>query len=258
MKTIWHSLLLAFQFFTVLPIHKELPLTRTTITGMFVCLPWIGALMGTIVAAILYSVTQWTASSEVMLAFIVLGLFALWTGGLHLDGFIDMGDAYFSYRDREKRLEILDDPRVGAFGVLSVLFLLMGKFVILYELFVQQKFALWMVIIVPFLTRVGMSFYFLSLKCAKEKGLAYYFRTHIYVTRLNIGMLLSFVLGLVIVLAVTQFSMLPIILVIVLGIALVLFRQFTMRNFGGVSGDLLGASIEGMEVVLWVTLLLCA
>jgi len=214
--------------------------------------------MGTTVAAILYSVTQWTASSEVMLAFIVLGLFALWTGGLHLDGFIDMGDAYFSYRDREKRLEILDDPRVGAFGVLSVLFLLMGKFVILYELFVQQKFALWMVIILPFLTRVGMSFYFLSLKCAKEKGLAYYFRTHIYVARLNIGMLLSFVLGLVIVLAVTQFSMLPIILVIVLGIALVLFRQFTMRNFGGVSGDLLGASIEGMEVVLWVTLLLCA
>ncbi len=258
MKTIWHSLLLAFQFFTVLPVHKELPLTRTTITGMFVCLPWIGALMGTTVAAILYSVTQWTASSEVMLAFIVLGLFALWTGGLHLDGFIDMGDAYFSYRDREKRLEILDDPRVGAFGVLSVLFLLMGKFVILYELFVQQKFALWMVIILPFLTRVGMSFYFLSLKCAKEKGLAYYFRTHIYVARLNIGMLLSFVLGLVIVLAVTQFSMLPIILVIVLGIALVLFRQFTMRNFGGVSGDLLGASIEGMEVVLWVTLLLCA
>ncbi|XRD26588.1 adenosylcobinamide-GDP ribazoletransferase [Lysinibacillus fusiformis] len=52
--------------------------------------------------------------------------------------------------------------------------------------------------------------------------------------------------------------MLPILLVIVLAFALVIFRQFTLRNFGGVSGDLLGASIEGMEVVLWVTLLLCA
>ena len=101
---------------------------------MFACLPWIGALMGTTVAAVLYSLMQWTASSEVMLAFTVIGLFALWTGGLHLDGFIDMGDAYFSYRDREKRLEILDDPRVGAFGVLAVVFLLMGKFVILHEL----------------------------------------------------------------------------------------------------------------------------
>jgi len=48
------------------------------------------------------------------------------------------------------------------------------------------------------------------------------------------------------------------VLLAVLAMALVVFRQFTLRNFGGVSGDLLGASIEGMEVVLWVTLLLCA
>ncbi|CAM5216465.1 Adenosylcobinamide-GDP ribazoletransferase OS=Lysinibacillus sphaericus OX=1421 GN=cobS PE=3 SV=1 [Lysinibacillus sphaericus] len=48
----------------------------------------------------------------------------------------------------------------------------------------------------------------------------------------------------------------PLLLMVVLVIAFVLFRQFTVRNFGGVSGDLLGASIEGMEVVLWVTLLL--
>ncbi len=258
MKTVWHSLQLAFQFFTVLPVHKELPLTRPTITGMFACLPWIGALMGTTVAAVLYGLTQWTASSEVMLAFIIIALFALWTGGLHLDGFIDMGDAYFSYRDRDKRVEILDDPRVGAFGVLSVLFLLMGKFVVLHELFVQHKFALWMVLFVPFLTRVGMSFYFLSLDCSKEKGLAYFFKSHIHASLLKVFMLLSLGIALAVVVIFTQFSLLPIVLVIVLAFALLIFRQFTLRNFGGVSGDLLGASIEGMEVVLWVTLLLCA
>jgi len=47
----------------------------------------------------------------------------------------------------------------------------------------------------------------------------------------------------------------PIVLLVILAIALLVFRHFTLRNFGGVSGDLLGASIEGMEVVLWVTLL---
>lgn len=258
MKNVWYSLLLAFQFFTVLPVHKELPLKRSTITGMFACLPWIGALMGTTVAGVLYSLTQWTASSEVMLAFIVIGLFALWTGGLHLDGFIDMGDAYFSYRDRDKRLEILDDPRVGAFGVLSILFLLFGKFVVLHELFVQHKFALWMVVFIPFLTRVGMSFYFMSLNCSKEKGLAFFFQSHLHAKRLKIMILLFLLLAMPVVLIITKFSMLPIILVLVLALALVIFRQFTLRNFGGVSGDLLGASIEGMEVVLWVTLLLCA
>ncbi|MFJ7839283.1 adenosylcobinamide-GDP ribazoletransferase [Lysinibacillus sphaericus] len=256
MKTIWHSVLLAFQFFTVLPVHKEIPLTKRTITGMFAFLPWIGALMGAVVAAIIYCLTQWTASSEVLLTFMIIGLFALFTGGLHLDGFIDMGDAYFSYRDRDKRLEILDDPRVGAFGVLSVLFLVLGKFVVLHELFVQNNLSLWMLVFIPLLTRVGMSFYFLSLQCSKEKGLAYFFKTHIHHRLLTSLMLLTLLLAYCGVFVVSSFSIVPLLLMVVLVIAFVLFRQFTVRNFGGVSGDLLGASIEGMEVVLWVTLLL--
>jgi len=258
MKTIWHSVLLAFQFFTVLPVHKELPLSKSTITGMFAFLPWVGALMGATVAASIYSLTTWTASSDILLAFVIVGLFALFTGGLHLDGFIDMGDAYFSYRDREKRLEILDDPRVGAFGVMSVLFLVFGKFVVLHELLVQNKLSLWMLVFIPLLIRVGMSFYFLSLKCSKEKGLAYFFKTHINHRALTSFMVITLVVACCCVVFVTGLSMLPFVLLAVLIVAFVLFRQFTLRNFGGVSGDLLGASIEGMEVVLWVTLLLCA
>ncbi|MFJ7666329.1 adenosylcobinamide-GDP ribazoletransferase [Lysinibacillus sp. NPDC097195] len=258
MKTIWHSVLLAFQFFTVLPVHKEIPLSKSTITGMFAFLPWVGALMGAIVAGSIYSLTTWTASSEILLTFVIVGLFALFTGGLHLDGFIDMGDAYFSYRDREKRLEILDDPRVGAFGVMSVLFLVLGKFVVLHELIVQDKFALWMLVFIPLLTRVGMSFYFLSLKCSKEKGLAYFFKTQLNHRTLTCFMLMTLVLAYCTVLVVTGLSILPVVLMAVLIVAFILFRQFTLRNFGGVSGDLLGASIEGMEVVLWLTLLLCA
>jgi len=258
MKNFWQSLLLALQFFTVLPVHKELSLTKGTVTGMFAFLPWIGALMGTATAAVIYSLTEWTASSEILLSFVIIGLFALFTGGLHLDGFIDMGDAYFSYRDREKRLEILDDPRVGAFGVLSVLFLVLGKFVILHELLVQHKFALWMLIFIPLLTRVGMSFYFMSLKCSKEKGLAYFFKSHIKQHVLVGYMLISLIVAYTIVFLIAGFTFVPIVLLAVLAMALVVFRQFTLRNFGGVSGDLLGASIEGMEVVLWVTLLLCA
>jgi len=225
---------------------------------MFAFLPWVGALMGTATAAVIYSLTEWTASSEILLSFVIIGLFALFTGGLHLDGFIDMGDAYFSYRDREKRLEILDDPRVGAFGVLSVLFLVLGKFVILHELLVQHKFALWMLIFIPLLTRVGMSFYFMSLKCSKEKGLAYFFKSHIKQYVLISFMLITLIVAYTIVFLIAGFTFVPIVLLVVLAIALVVFRQFTMRNFGGVSGDLLGASIEGMEVVLWITLLLCA
>lgn len=258
MKNVWHSVLLTFQFFTVLPIHKEIPLTKATITGMFAFLPWVGAIMGSLVAASIYSLTEWTTSSNVLLAFVIVGLFAFFTGGLHLDGFIDMGDAYFSYRDREKRLEILDDPRVGAFGVMSVLFLVVGKFVVLHELLVQDKLALWSLLFIPLMTRIGMGFYFMSLKCSKEKGLAYFFKTNIRSGLLASWMLVTLMIALVGALYMVSFSIVPFVLLAVLAMAFFVFRQFTLRNFGGVSGDLLGASIEGMEVVLWVTLLLCA
>ena len=41
-------------------------------------------------------------------------------GGIHLDGLCDTADALASYAPREKRLEILKDPRAGAFGVIAV------------------------------------------------------------------------------------------------------------------------------------------
>ena len=43
------------------------------------------------------------------------------TGGLHEDGFADMADAVGAHVGRERRLEILKDPRVGVFGALALI-----------------------------------------------------------------------------------------------------------------------------------------
>ncbi|MEG0449292.1 MAG: adenosylcobinamide-GDP ribazoletransferase [Lysinibacillus sp.] len=257
MKTAWHSLLLTLQFFTVVPIHKEFPLTKKSITGMFVFLPWIGAAMGLLGMCSMYALQTYSNSSPLLLAFVLVALFALFTGGLHLDGWIDMSDAFFSYRNVEKRLEILDDPRVGAFGVLSILFLVLGKLVIIHELFLQELMPVWAIVFIPFLTRCGMTFYFMSMKCSKEKGLAYFFKTHIVPKILTVCTFLSLCIAIGIAIFAGGQLAIPFVLVLVLVIGLIVFRQFTLKNFGGVSGDLLGAFIEGMEVLLWLTLLLC-
>lgn len=44
------------------------------------------------------------------------------TGGLHEDGLADTADALGAHATRERKLEILHDPRVGTFGVLAVVF----------------------------------------------------------------------------------------------------------------------------------------
>ena len=43
------------------------------------------------------------------------------TGGFHVDGFLDTCDALHSYQSMEKKQEILKDPHIGAFAVLSLL-----------------------------------------------------------------------------------------------------------------------------------------
>lgn len=51
-------------------------------------------------------------------AALLTALPVLYTGGIHLDGFLDTQDAIHSYGDRERRLQILKDPHVGAFAVI--------------------------------------------------------------------------------------------------------------------------------------------
>jgi len=47
------------------------------------------------------------------------------TGGFHLDGFMDTSDALNSYGEHEKKLEILKDPHIGAFSVISLVKLML-------------------------------------------------------------------------------------------------------------------------------------
>ena len=45
------------------------------------------------------------------------------TGGIHVDGFMDTSDAFHSWADRGKKLQILSDPHIGAFSVISLMIL---------------------------------------------------------------------------------------------------------------------------------------
>lgn len=84
---------------------------------------------GLIVGALTW--LAWTAASTILPPWIasVLALL-IWvglTGGLHLDGLADCCDGLFVSAVPERRLEIMKDPHVGAFGVIGVVLVLMLK-----------------------------------------------------------------------------------------------------------------------------------
>ena len=244
------SLLLALQFFTIFPVNKNLPMENRQITGMYSLFPLIGAFIGVLTCTLLYF--EW---SPLMTAFSIVLLGILLSGGLHLDGFIDTSDAFFSYRDRVKRFEILDDPRVGAFGVMAVVLLVIGKIIIVAEMLSSESFHWIFVLLIPLFSRATLTFLFALTPSAKESGLAHFFQQKMSGSVVQVVASLYFFVGIATIGWFTDW-MIALTFVAVLIIFICLFRNWVMKNFGGVTGDLLGASVEVSEVVLWLTLLL--
>src|SRR5699024_12580886 len=85
-------------------------------------------------AFVLSGLTEYTLLSYLVITIIFITFTIILTGGIHLDGWIDASDAFFSYRDVKKRLQIMEDLRVGAFGVLGLLFLLSFNFLFIFEI----------------------------------------------------------------------------------------------------------------------------
>lgn len=244
------SLLLALQFFTIIPVNKNLPMERRSITGMYSIFPFVGVVTGAIACLILYF--EW---SPLMTAFSIVLLGILLSGGLHMDGFIDTSDAFFSYKDRSKRFEILDDPRVGAFGVMAVVLLVVGKIIIVSEVLAASSFCWIFILLIPYFSRVILITLFSLTNSAKMSGLAYFFKQKMNGNVVLIVAACHFFIGVAAVGWLTDWFIAVTFAVVLVGF-LCLFRSWILRNFGGVTGDLLGASVEVSEVVLWLTLLL--
>jgi len=251
-----YGFLLSLQFFTSFPIRKTLPMTNKSVTAMFGAMPIISLLMGMAIVIVIHFNTVYFEFSTLFLAILIVVLNIVMTGGLHLDGWIDLGDAYFSYRDREKRLEILSDSRVGAFGVIAFVVLILLKIGMIHEILLKQPYELYVYfLIVPILCRLAILIYFNSSKSVKDSGLAAYFKKQVIANHLWI--FIGCYLLLLFFSAIMLKNLLFIVLLVGMLLATFIYRKWTYKHFGGMTGDLLGALYEGMELVLWGILLLC-
>lgn len=252
MKQIITGYLLALQFFTALPIKKSFDMTNRSATIMYSAIPLVGLGMGGLLAGFLTLNDIYFELSPLFTAILLVVLHFTMTGGLHMDGVVDTGDAYFSYRDQKKRLEILDDPRIGAFGAMTLVLFVLLKVGVLYELLLRGL-PLLFVIIIPFIARQAVLIVFVTTNVAKETGIASYFKKTVNERMLIWSIIIYFVALIAITFVYQQW------IVLVLCAALLVFtavyRAWAKRNFGGISGDLLGAIFEGAELFLWFVLL---
>jgi adenosylcobinamide-GDP ribazoletransferase len=106
----------AFSFLTVLG-GAAVPNERT-----LRWFPVVGLVVGALVGG-----TWWVAGRlwpAALAAVVAVAVDAVLTGGLHLDGLADSADGLIPPVTRERRLEIMADPRVGVFGAIALVLVL--------------------------------------------------------------------------------------------------------------------------------------
>jgi adenosylcobinamide-GDP ribazoletransferase len=111
---------IAVGFLTRLPVGVRVTLTREQLSRAALWFPAVGVVVGGVMggvhAAAGLVVDPGPATVLALLAAVLV------TGAFHEDGLADAADAAGAYGDPGRRAEILHDPRVGAFGVLALVF----------------------------------------------------------------------------------------------------------------------------------------
>ncbi len=126
--------------------------------------PWVGALLGLAVAGARQGILA-LGGSPALAAALALTLWVLLTGGLHLDGLMDAADGLLGGTTAAQRLEIMRDERVGAFGALAAMLVLLVKYVAL------QTAPLPAVVYAPVLGRWTLTVAMAAFPYARPQGL---------------------------------------------------------------------------------------
>src|SRR5438067_6590846 len=121
----------AVRFLTVLPVpgstrvfDKDEDTPRLVIGCEY--FPLVGLLLALLLWLLVLVLAPFVP--QLVLAALLVAALVILTGGLHLDGLMDSCDGLFGGRTRERKLEIMRDSRVGSFGVLGGVCILLLKF----------------------------------------------------------------------------------------------------------------------------------
>ncbi|XAM39964.1 Adenosylcobinamide-GDP ribazoletransferase [Terrisporobacter petrolearius] len=173
------------------------------------------------------------------------------TGGLHIDGLGDTFDAIYSNRDKERMLEIMKDSRLGTNSLLAILFLVLIKIGLLNSAINSNLMCL--VIFMPMISRLGVIVMLYKTVTPRKVGMG-----NVFIGKATKGMFITAILYTVAILVViTKFLFLSTTLNIVkllLSIVIVmlfdyLFKNHIYKKIDGVTGDILGCTIELGELI---------
>lgn len=221
---------LALSWLTVLPLRVD-DVDRKAAGRAIACTPIVGVLLGAFVVGVLklFAISN---ISALVAGFLVVGVVALSTRGMHLDGLADTADGLGCYGPPERALRVMKDGGAGPFGVVTLIVVLGAQAAALPQ-------AHWGVVLLAFATsRAAFGVCCMrNVPAARPEGLG------ALVAGTQHPML---VFGTWVVLAAAAVPLgWRAVVAVAVAFALVwLLVKHTGKRFGGITGDVLGAAAE--------------
>jgi adenosylcobinamide-GDP ribazoletransferase len=238
--------LIAFRFLTIFPLFRNLGKGKEDFGKALPYFPLVGLSLGVMLSLVYYFLSFFLPNS-INCLFIILAL-VIMTGAHHLDGLMDTFDGAVSGKSRDRRLEIMADSRVGAFGIIAAILLLLLKYVALSSM--NGVIVVPGILLMTVLSRWIMVTSLAGFPYARGSGLGLEFKRGANWKRTAVASAFSLIISLLFV-GWWGIALMAAIWLVTFGIA-----SYFSSRLGGLTGDVYGALNEISEVLVLLILLL--
>ncbi|HEY9398322.1 MAG TPA: adenosylcobinamide-GDP ribazoletransferase [Nitrososphaeraceae archaeon] len=232
---VFKSFISVLSFLTIIPMPKAYNLDLNTIARNMHFFPLCGGIIGIIVG--LVALLSSTFLPQYITSFLVLVTLIIITGVHHIDGLADFADGLMIKGDRESKRKAMSDPIVGSAGATALIINFIGLFTALsyydssiklfYAIIVSEIIAKYVMVVQASIGDSAWSGFSSPFTIEMKKG-------NKIVISAVISILLVFVIE-------GMMGLLTLGIVIIIGLIIYIISY---RSFGGVSGDVFGASNE--------------
>jgi len=249
-----HNFITALQFLTVFTVKKDHEVDENDLARSMTFFPFVGLFIGLILVwadrALLWFFPDTIGNIFLLILSMVI------TRALHIDGLADSIDGLMGGKDRESRLAIMKDSRIGTAGVLGVVFVLMIRYVCLNNLFDDYKTAA--LLTAPAFGRWSQMLMMFEADYGRETGLGKAFVGHVRLGGLLAASVISLGISAYVIIQDSRTAVLAVAIPLLIALFTVLWRWYVVRKVDGITGDAVGAASEMSEaltLLLFVALL---
>ena len=234
MKNIFEQLIILTKFMTRIPIPIKVDYDPKKLGKSIKFFPFVGLIIGFILYYTSIILVKFSKNNLIN-ALIVIVIELMVVGIIHIDGLCDTFDGLFSYREKEKMLEIMKDSRIGTNGAIILVLYFIAKILFISEIFsINLKYL----IIYPVLARLATPVNAAFSDYARKNGMSNFIISQNSAFEGIFSIILAAALSFLI------FSFKGFELFLGAFLFIIFFMQFVKKKISGVTGDTMGAALE--------------